>query len=352
MDAVRSPHNPLIVPEQVAPSGPGLKVVGVFNAGALRRDGEVLLLLRVAEAAVDPGPGLLAVPVWNTKRKGLTTLHFRRDDASLDLGDPRWIGTPQGRFLTSFSHLRLARSWDGVHFKIAKRPTLMPCAPNEAYGLEDPRITPLERRYYISYSAVSPWGVAAALASTDDFQRFKRHGLMTLPDNKDVVLFSWRIGGKVYALTRPTAGEFGRRDIWISGSEDLVHWGDHRLLAEAKPGRWDGERIGAGAVPIAIHQGWLVIYHGADGAQRYCLGAMLLHPDKPWQVLARTPRPILEPETDYERHGFMDNVVFTCGALLEGKTVRIYYGAADRCVAFADLCLDALLREMAPADEG
>ena len=42
----------------------------------------------------------------------------------------------------------------------------------------------------------------------------------------------------------------------------------------------------------------------------------------------------------YETHGFFGNVVFTCGALLNGDTLQIYYGAADDSIALAEANLN------------
>ena len=50
--ARRASQNPILTPAMVPPSRPDLEVVGVFNPGVIRHDGDVLLLLRVAEAPV------------------------------------------------------------------------------------------------------------------------------------------------------------------------------------------------------------------------------------------------------------------------------------------------------------
>ena len=48
--------------------------------------------------------------------------------------------------------------------------------------------------------------------------------------------------------------------------------------------RWDEVKIGAGAVPVKIEQGWLEIYHGVDLSNVYSLGAVLLDGREPWKV--------------------------------------------------------------------
>ena len=52
--------------------------------------------------------------------------------------------------------------------------------------------------------------------------------------------------------------------------------------------------------------------------------------------------PFMEPEAEYEKKGFFGNVVFTCGALLEGETLMIYYGAADDKICRAEGALSEI----------
>jgi predicted GH43/DUF377 family glycosyl hydrolase len=82
----------------------------------------------------------------------------------------------------------------------------------------------------------------------------------------------------------------------------------------------------------------------SDEAERSVLGAVLLDADEPWKVLARSRRPILEPETPYEREGFFGNVVFSCGALYEDGMVKIYYGVADTSMAYAEISVESILQ--------
>ncbi len=118
-----------------------------------------------------------------------------------------------------------------------------------------------------------------------------------------------------------------------------------------RPAMWDSVRIGAGAVPIKTAAGWLEIYHGVNAEQGYCLGAVLFDLEDPSVVLARSPLPLLSPETVYERSGFYSNVVFTCGATVTqtpaaGEVVQIYYGAVDETTCRADIPLEDILEHL------
>ncbi|MDP4108151.1 MAG: glycosidase, partial [Bacillota bacterium] len=110
-----------------------------------------------------------------------------------------------------------------------------------------------------------------------------------------------------------------------------------------RDGLWDSGRMGGGAVPIKTEKGWLELYHGASKDDRYCMGAVLLDLEDPAKVLARTDQPILEPEASYEVDGFFGNVVFSCGAVVEGDIVKMFYGVADTSMACAELSLQEIL---------
>jgi predicted GH43/DUF377 family glycosyl hydrolase len=349
---MRAHDNPILTPAMIRPSGPDLEVVGVFNPGVIRHQSDVVLLLRVAEAPLRSVSGAAAAPVFNSVTRQLEVRRWPADVVGLDVSDPRIIVLDGRTWLTSISHLRVARSADGVHFEVEPVPALSPATELESFGIEDPRITLLDGTYWINYSAVSPYGIATALASTRDFDTFERHGVIFPPSNRDVTIFPERIGGRYAALHRPMPGGLGEPAIWIGWSADLLAWGDHRVVAAARPDRWDDAKVGGGAVPFRVksgaHDGWLAIYHGVTRAPlEYSLGALLLDATDPARVVARSREPILRPEAPYEREGFFGGVVFTCGVLAEDGRVRVYYGAADGVTAVADLSLDEILRGLA-----
>lgn len=340
MKVFRSPSNPIIEPKDVSPSRDDFEVIGVFNAGVARFKEEIILLLRVAERPIHPRNGqAVLTAVYDVSEDRLIIKEFSRSNPENNFSDPRLIITPAQTYLTSISHLRLAHSKDGISFKIEDTPAILPASDYETFGLEDPRISLIDGVYHISYIAVSPVGVTTCLISTKDFRSFQRHGVIFCPENKDVALFPEKIKGKFYALHRPVSPLFKKQDVWLADSSDLVTWGNHRHLLGPRTEYWDQAKVGAGSVPIKIEKGWLEVYHGADQNSRYCLGAVLLDSKEPWKVLARSKEPILEPQTDYECNGFFGNVVFSCGLLFEDEKLRIYYGAADTTICYAELLL-------------
>ncbi len=343
MAAFRAPENPIIVPRDVKPSQEGFEVIGTFNAAVTRLGNEVILLVRVAERPLNNDPSVVLAAIFDATEGRIVTKPFAREDPANDFSDPRLIVRNGQTYLTSISHLRLARSADGLHFDLDDRPTLAPAHAYETFGIEDPRITCIGGTYYVHYVAVSPLGVTTVLLSTRDFKSFERHGVIFAPENKDVVLLPEKINGLYYGVHRPHSPLFARNDMWIAQSPDLICWGNHRHMMGTREGLWDQMRLGAGAPPVRIDAGWLEIYHGADRNHRYCLGAVLLDAEEPWKVLARSGKPIFEPETNYERSGFFGDVVFTCGLLCEDNRLKLYYGAADTTTCYAEIPLPDIL---------
>lgn len=237
----RSPANPIITPEQVRPSRPDWKVDGTFNAGVAQVGGETIMLVRVAESVAGAEPGELRVPLLAAEADTwrCTIESLRIDDPAYDFADPRMVAlraNPAQVYLTSMSHLRLARSANGTDFSVDDTPFLFPSDRYERFGCEDARLTAIDGRHYINYTAVSDLGIATALAVTDDFRSVQRLGIIFSPDNRDVCLFPRRIDGAYWCLHRPAPRHLGTPEIWIARSPDLLHWGHHQRLAGAVPG--------------------------------------------------------------------------------------------------------------------
>lgn len=251
------------------------------------------------------------------------------------------------------SHLTVARSVNGIdNWQIDSRPTLAADPinfPEELWGVEDPRITYVEelKKYAIVYTAYTRDGPGVSLALTEDFSQFERLGVIMAPEDKDAALLPHRIDGQWALIHRPVSAP--RAHMWISFSENLYHWGRHKLMLEARRGAWwDANKIGLSPPPILTAKGWLVIYHGvrqtAAGAI-YRLGLALFDLMNPEVCLKRGDEWIFGPEETYERRGDVDNVVFPCGTTIapDGDTVRLYYGAADTSIAMATGSIHALL---------
>ncbi|HEX6062278.1 MAG TPA: glycoside hydrolase family 130 protein, partial [Candidatus Limnocylindria bacterium] len=300
----------------------------------------------------------------STQPPSVRVAYIPKELPGLDLKDPRAIryknaSGPLGMvnegyqdYLAQISHLRVARSRDGVHFTVEQGVSLGPLVPLEEYGVEDPRVTFIDGAFQVTYVSVSRWGITTSLATTRDFVTFDRKGVILLPDHKDAVIFPEKIGGKYVALTRPMPQSFARIfGIWIAFSDDLKEWGGHRPLAMPRWGQWDELRTGASAVPFRTERGWLELYHGVDRNTTYAMGALLMDLEDPRKVIARSPKPILKPTEIYETTGLFNHTVFSCGHIPlddRGERIRLYYGAADSVVAAADFDVRVILDSLEP----
>lgn len=342
----------LLRPKDFGPSQDDLEVIGAFNPGAVQTEDGVVLLVRIAEQARERRMGYTALPRWDGER-GRVVMDWASDSelAPVDVRVVRQRKTGTIR-LTFTSHLRVVHSKDGRTIDSINGARFDPVTPHEEFGVEDPRITKIHETYYITYVAVSRHGVSTALASTKDFKTFQRHGIIFHPENKDVLLFPEKIGGLYYALHRPNpASPFTKPEMWIATSPDLKHWGDHESFLGGVDA-WDIGRIGGGTPPIRTARGWLEIYHGNNkreedaGIGTYSAGALLMDLENPRYIIGRLPQ-MFAPETEYEREGFVPNVVFPTGIVPQDDRLLVYYGAADTFAGLVEFSFKELLGSIA-----
>jgi predicted GH43/DUF377 family glycosyl hydrolase len=331
----------LLGPADVPASSDQFRVVGAFNPAAVRFGGEAVLMVRAAQLLVEESPGEFLLPRHEAGHGYVVDRFPVGEIDPLDRRVVRVKATGEAR-LTSVSHLRVVYCGEGRRVE-RLGVALHPEAEYEEFGMEDPRITPIEGRYYITYVAVSRHGAATALASTADFQTFERHGLIFPPENKDVMLFPEQIGGQFVALHRPVCAiPFTGPEMWLARSPDLVHWGRHAPLYRGHMA-WESGRVGGGAPPVRTERGWLALYHGNMRPTRighvgaYCGGAMLLDGDDPSRIVQIASAPVIEPTERYEREGFVPDVVFPTGVVERGDRILVYYGAADACTAVGEV---------------
>ena len=264
-----------------------------------------------------------------------------------------------GKYIMLFrSHLDTGRSIigkavsdDGFRFTVEPEPFMTPAADGifaeyEAFGVEDPRINPLEGAYYITYSAYSRHGVRIGLARTTDFETIERIAFITQADYRNTVLFPERIAGRYVKLDRPHS-DISPWAIWIAYSPDLRHWGDSRVILKPMMYHWEEMKIGPGSTPIKTARGWLSIYHGVFptmDSSVYRLGVCLHKLDDPATILGVSDRWILAPEDPWELIGYVHNVVFTCAAVPEDDgTLKLYWGAADTVMCVGTAVIDELV---------
>jgi predicted GH43/DUF377 family glycosyl hydrolase len=245
------------------------------------------------------------------------------------------------------SRLGYASSSDGYHIdERLPAPVFEPSTHVEKYGCEDPRLTPINGRYYMCYTAfgsrvLGTHQIAMTSILADDFahQRWA-WGKRWLPfsgvRNKDAALFPRKINGRYVLLHRVNP------DICIAYSDDLKRWCDIKAIVQPRHRRWDSLKVGIAGPPLETDDGWLLIYHGVNFEKTYALGILVLNKNNPESVMYRSQKPILQPLEQYERYGAVPNVVFSCGAVKIDDKVLIYYGGADTVVCVATYAFDEL----------
>lgn len=274
-----------------------------------------------------------------------------------------------GEYEKYISRIGYASSSDGFCFTRRREIALAPSEEYEKYGIEDPRLVKIDQEIYLSYVVLSTYvsqrpSASTALATTNDFSNYTRLGIITSKgsDNKDVVLFPENVNQqlsdgtgnlKYLFLHRPSTwvgSKYGvhRPSIWIGEGASLTNFEKHTLLIKPEQ-QWEMLKVGAGPPPIKTKEGWLLIYHGVDRDHVYAAGAALLDLKDPTKVIARTKKPVLEPNEPYEKNGDVNNVVFPTAAYVMDEKLFVYYGAADKvcCLATIDLenFLDHILKD-------
>ncbi|MFA8437154.1 MAG: glycoside hydrolase family 130 protein [Marinifilaceae bacterium] len=340
----RCTENPLIRPSDVPASNDGYTVLGAFNPGACKYKNETILLMRVAENCPKE-KGFVSIPYYD--KNGPQVLKISEKDPDLIFKDTRGYFYKGKDYLSSMSHIRLARSKDGIHFTVEPEPFLYPTLPCESFGVEDARVVKIKDTYYINYTAVSSDGYVTMLATTTDFKTIKKEGIIFPPLNKDVAIFDEMVNGKYAALHRPDNHGWGLPAIWYATSPDLFNWGNHMCLLRPDGSPRESQKIGGGAAPIKTREGWLVIYHSKGDNSVYTLNLLLLDLKDPSRIIRKGNYPILIPKESYEKSGFFPNVVFTNGTVTQPNgDVWIYYGAGDECICLAITSIYELLEQL------
>lgn len=258
--------------------------------------------------------------------------------------------------------------------------------------MEDPRVTRLDDRYYMSYTAYDGVNALGAYAVSDDLQHFEKKGLMVpsiayeefshlaeskghinekylrynelrhihesqgrkmLIWDKNVVFFPRRINGKINFLHRIQPDiqlvevselEELTPEFW---QQYLLHFNESIVLAP----RFTHEvsYIGSGCPPLETPAGWLLIYHGVHDTVNgyvYAACAALLDIDQPKREISRLPYALFKPDMEWELKGEVNNVCFPTGCVEKDGRLYIYYGAADERIACASVDLSLLLDEL------
>lgn len=264
----------------------------------------------------------------------------------------------------SGTNLGIAYSRDGIHWQADSSPflSLESVKTEEVSRFYDPRLTVIEGKLYICFAVDTRHGVRGGIGRIHDLKTLEILN-MTVPDNRNMVLFPEKVGGMYTRLERPFPvygrGGKDRFDIWFSQSPDLKFWGNEALVLAVEHVPFANDKIGPAAPPIKTEKGWLTTFHAVDRddsrgkngweekwTKRYTTGIMLLDLENPSKVIGLSKTPLIAPDLPYEVDiGFRQNVVFPGGMILEDNgEVKIYYGASDTVECLATAAVNDLLK--------
>lgn len=263
----------------------------------------------------------------------------------------------------SVSNIGIAESKDGVTF-YNRQQFITPEYSWERFGCEDPRVTKLDKQYYIFYTALSAYpptaeGVRVGLAISKDLKTVLGKHLVTPFNAKAMSLFPERIDGKIWAVLTVHTDMPPAKICLVSFNNENELWSEKywnkwypdfkkfALLLQRKP----QDHVEAGAPPIKTKDGWLLIYsyirnYFSPQLRSFGIEAVLLDFKNPLKIIARTNLPILVPKEYYERVGSVPNVVFPSGAMVKNDLIYLYYGAADTTVSLAYISIPDLLENI------
>lgn len=260
------------------------------------------------------------------------------------------------------SSIGIAKSSDGVHFHDHSQ-LVKPEEEWERYGCEDPRITFIDGKFYIFYTALSGYPFSAdnikvAVAISSDLQTIEERHLVTPFNAKAMGLFPEKVHDKYVAFLsadtdKPPAKiglaflekieDLWNKDYWDNWYKNL----DKNTLPLLRHSR---DQIEAGAVPVKTREGWLLLYsligNYYSNDKIFTIEAALLDSDNPLRIKKRTENALLTPQEEYELYGNIPNVIFPTGAQILDEDLYVYYGAADTTCAVATCKLEELLSSM------
>ena len=264
----------------------------------------------------------------------------------------KYVGVFRCENASGTPDLYVGKSDDGANWELQTKPIVFYNKDGSVFEKPycyDPRLIRIEGVYYVVFCADIE-GPSIYIAKTTDFSYFEMIPTGFLPFNRNGVLFPEKINGQYAMLNRPSdSGNTPFGNIYISYSNDLVYWGNHKLVMKNfhREAYWERIKIGAGPTPIKTDEGWLLIYHGVQATCNgftYSVGVALLDLDDPSKVKYRANRYLFSPEEVYEVTGFTPNCIFPCSALVDSKgRVAIYYGSADTNMAIAFTTVEKLL---------
>jgi len=245
------------------------------------------------------------------------------------------------------SHYEITFSMDSA---ISER-VIFPISATEQKGIEDARFVKFtddngEVTYYGTYTAYDGLATLPKLIKTTDFYTFKILPINgEIAHNKGMALFPRKIKGKYVMLCR-----IDGVNNYIAYSDSINMWNEAKIIQQPKY-PWELMQIGNAGSPIETEDGWLVITHAVGSMREYSLGATLLDLENPEKEIGRLSSPLMVPN-ETEREGYVPNVIYSCGSIVNNNDLIIPYAMSDHSSSYATVDLRELLDVLKASGNG
>ncbi|MFA5857042.1 MAG: hypothetical protein WC867_06785 [Candidatus Pacearchaeota archaeon] len=384
----------LITPNDVKPTSKAFQVLGTLNPAAVRLpDGNILLYVRIIEKLINNEDEKYCYSprmIGNENEFKIKIDKFKKDiiDESTDLDFVFKDGTKRLKFISHFRRMLLDKSGFKI-LSIEKNPSFFGTAKDGELGVEDPRITKIDKLYVMTYVSLSrSQNISTSLAISTDGYNWSRQGIIFGEQDKDVVVFPEKVNGRYVAFDRPEGNfMFSQPHIWIGYSNDLKSWGDLKPIADVYEEDGFCPRNGAGPPPIKTKRGWLLLYHAVTEFKEeenekeilkklrkivrlkeniikkienfeeqvikkvtlYSVGGALFDLNNPEKLIAKSKSFLIVPNSKYDQGTFENKrVVFPTGAVVDekGRDIIIFSGSGDTHTTVKRVSLNDILRAL------
>lgn len=245
----------------------------------------------------------------------------------------------------NYSEIGAATSQDGHHFtRYAGNPAIPNSLPNEAHGVEDPRLYYLDGRYYAFFTGYSGTSIDINEATSTDALHWQQLGPV-LFNNKNAAVVTGpldrpvKINGQ-YVMYYGQSGS----GTYLATSPDMIHWTTSGPVDLKFPRSYQPYELCVAVTryPTVSGQGLnhniLLFVAGtlmAQGRWYYAISEVAFSGTDLTQETGQLSDAVLAPTAPYEVNGITPRTVFMNSIMYYRGRWRMYYGAGDTVIALA-----------------
>ena len=190
----------------------------------------------------------------------------------------------EGQYGSYISSLCLAISKDGYNFsKYKKNPIIQSTRPEEKRGCEDPRITKIGDKFYLTYTAYESYDkrkvnkISLSLATSKDLIHWKKHGII-FNNMKSGYIYPKKVNGEYLMFV-------GKGNIRIARSKNLKDWKlDGEPFLKPRKTSFDSKLVEVGPPFIELKDKLIMIYNSANNDLIYSPSFLILDKKNPTKI--------------------------------------------------------------------